>query len=290
MKKKCVFLLSFLLTALVCGCDGNEGDNSNAIIDVAFENLSADGSAGVGTTKLMLKFSEATAELTADDITLSAGDTGAVKGELSDKGFARYELSVKGIEKTGKIGVGVTKSGYEITPSSLEVTVYYGIKIGDIAPGGGIIFYINPDPDPDTDGWKCMEVAPARWYEGIVGDPKAALGYYGIFLENGEGIGAGKENTDKIIAALNSPDGTTAAELCRAYRGGGMEDWYLPSSGELQEMYHSVLTQGKFAIYDDYWSSSDINDQAGVHISFDDGNWSFSSKSADYYVRPARRF
>jgi hypothetical protein len=88
----------------------------------------------------------------------------------------------------------------------------------------------------------------------------------------GDGIGAGKSNTAKIIAS----DGGSinAAQLCADYRGGYYSDWYLPSISELQLMrlqrdfidgiiYNSYFDEmeGRLIIdYKVYWSSTESID------------------------------
>ena len=95
---------------------------------VAFSGLSANGTAGsVTTTQLTLTFDKAITGLTAADITLTAGSTGATKGALSGSG-PTYTLEVNGITAAGTVTVGVSKSGYTFAPASQTVTV-------NVAPG-----------------------------------------------------------------------------------------------------------------------------------------------------------
>lgn len=75
-----------------------------------------------GSPTLTLTFDKVIAGLTAADITISAGDTGAVKGELMGSGPA-YTLGLTGVTKPGAITVTVSKKGYEINPSFKTVTV-----------------------------------------------------------------------------------------------------------------------------------------------------------------------
>jgi hypothetical protein len=93
--------------------------------EAAFSGLTADGSSSITTTKLILTFDKDITGLTAADITL----TGAVKGTLTGKDAGVYELAVSGITAEGQVTVGVTKSGYAITPASRQVTVYYQFPI-----------------------------------------------------------------------------------------------------------------------------------------------------------------
>jgi hypothetical protein len=93
-------------------------------IAAAFTNLTADGSDTATTTKLTLTFDKDIAELSAEDITLDDGSTGAVKGSLTRTGTGVYELAVSGITAGGSVTVAVSKPGYNITGGAKTVTVY----------------------------------------------------------------------------------------------------------------------------------------------------------------------
>ena len=95
-------------------------------IPVTFNSLTADGSETVTTTKLILVFDKDIGGLSAGDITLDAGETGAVKGALTRTGTGLYELAVTGITASGEVSVTVAKGGYDISgnPQTAEV-VYY---------------------------------------------------------------------------------------------------------------------------------------------------------------------
>jgi hypothetical protein len=102
------------------------------IADVEFIGLTADGSAMVPTTKLSLQFDQDIPGLTAEDIFLYSGSTGAEKGTLSKIGMGEYEIVVYDITKDGQISVYLDKKGYNIDPRTKDVTVF-------AAPGSGII-------------------------------------------------------------------------------------------------------------------------------------------------------
>ena len=118
--------------------------------------------------------------------------------------------------------------------------------VGDEGPGGGIVFYVNPNAS--TDGWTYLEITKEKIGEYPFGyripkssSPVAVGGTV-------EDIGKGKENTDALVNGMDLGDGTAytttsgsgtkgkyAAKECRNYKGGGLNDWYLPSIGELLE-------------------------------------------------------
>ena len=77
------------------------------------------------------------------------------------------------------------------------------LKIGDIGPGGGIVFYIE--------GNTVFEVS-------------------------------------EILGKVNWE---TAKQICKDFRGGGYDDWYLPNIDELNFVYRNTDFEGV------YWSSSE---------------------------------
>ncbi|MDR2702486.1 MAG: formylglycine-generating enzyme family protein [Spirochaetaceae bacterium] len=115
------------------GCS-NPGDTSTGdTTGVTFTSLTADGSATATTTKLTLTFDKDITGLSAADITLTSGSTGAVKGSLARTGTGVYELAVAGITAGGSVTVAVSKSGYTITGGPKTVTVYRYVSPTDIA-------------------------------------------------------------------------------------------------------------------------------------------------------------
>jgi formylglycine-generating enzyme required for sulfatase activity len=102
-------------------------------ISVTFTNLTADGSTTDTTTKLTLTFDKDITGLSAADIVLDAGSTGAVKGTLYRTGIGIYDLVIGGITTGGSVTVAVSKSGYDITGGPKTVTVYHYVSPTDIA-------------------------------------------------------------------------------------------------------------------------------------------------------------
>ncbi len=127
-------------------------------------------------------------------------------------------------------------------------------KIGERGPGGGWIFYDKGNSDG---GWRYLEAAPdelttregAEWgcYKKEIADAK------------GTAIGTGKSNTQAILKSCG--EAGIAARLCAEYRGGGKEDWFLPSRDELHLMYKNLHLKriGDFnKVITFYWSSSEF--------------------------------
>lgn len=126
--------------------------------------------------------------------------------------------------------------------------------LGDIGPGGGRIFYYSPV------GFNCgptraatckyLEVAPALW-NGGASDPGRTWAQFSnqtLAVNNASspetatatGIGWGYRNTRAIILQGNANTASSAAALADSHTvtisGVVYDDWYLPSSSELNQM------------------------------------------------------
>jgi hypothetical protein len=92
---------------------------------LSFLDLAQDGSDWKTTSMLTLTFSEDIAGLTADHLTLESS-TGAAKGSLARIGTGVYELALRSsVSSGGSVRVGVSKTGYTVSPSYRDITVYF---------------------------------------------------------------------------------------------------------------------------------------------------------------------
>ena len=100
---------------------------------------------------------------------------------------------------------------------------------------------------------------------------------------------SGKANTRAIMTDCSEKD--TAAMKCTLYRGGGRDDWFLPSKNELNMIYHNLH---KAAIGDfdpfNYWSSSEEDASYAWNQHFKDGTPYDSNKSYSLRFRAIRAF
>lgn len=126
-------------------------------------------------------------------------------------------------------------------------------EVYDKGPGGGLVVYDAGERKP----WgRYLEVAPAGW-NGSSPDPAVewcsenASGY-GNRLATGSEAGTGPSNTALII---NECGQSSAAGKAASYRGGGLDDWYLPPSDEMQYMYNMRSEVGGLT-QNTYWTSS----------------------------------
>lgn len=97
---------------------------------------------------------------------------------------------------------------------------------GEIGPGGGLIFLRS--------GGRTYEMAPNDWNPAIEGPNGSGAVWCGenASVVTGNGVGTGAANTTAMLARCTSG----AANVARAYNGGGFTDWYLPSKDELNAM------------------------------------------------------
>jgi hypothetical protein len=173
-------------------------------------------------------------------------------------------------------------------------------KVGDIGPGGGIIFFVdryNEYPD-----FTYLEVATIdfhvqlTWSSGFYDDETETSNYVVVPNAYHRGLGGGFQNTAEIVAVATS-DSTSenAAKYCDSLTLGGQSDWYLPSISEARliskVLYYDFFSSTAMDVYTpNLWSSTQINDQA-AWVMFGDNRNFFSKDSLDnIYVAPMRRF
>ena len=148
--------------------------------------------------------------------------------------------------------------------------------IGDIGPGGGVVFYDAGSVQP----WgRFLEAGPALARTEWCDDSTPSV------AGTKEWIGSGKKNTELIADACRSGAANTVSD----YDGGGKNDWFLPSKDELNELYKQRDSVGGFE-KGYYWSSSQYGADAAWLQLFTNGNQDGSDKDGTLGVRPVRAF
>jgi len=178
--------------------------------------------------------------------------------------------------KTATVTHSTVTSTYTLTVSAAGI-----YAIGDTGPSGvGKVFYIT------NGGLNGMEAAPNTWNGGTV-DPTAQWKTANIDTAGtSTAIGAGYANTYTYMIGAEHP----AAALCRAYTGGGRNDWFLPSKDELNQMYLQKENIGGF-LADLFWSSSQLDSNLAWSQSFTYGGVKYYYNKGNFqYVRPVRAF
>jgi uncharacterized protein (TIGR02145 family) len=162
--------------------------------------------------------------------------------------------------------------------------------IGDLYLGGKIA-YLDAS---GIHGFVCAlsdQSTGSKWYNissittGATNTELETSGVYGVSKSGG------RKNTDAIIQAQGA--GTYAASICASLTIGGATagDWYLPSQGELNQMYINKTILGGFATSPNaYWSSNENYMSNAFFQSLDNGYQGISDKGALWYVRAIRAF
>ena len=193
--------------------------------------------------------------------------------------------------------------GFVPSPAVAVTTCAQGgvCTVGDIGPGGGIVFYVAVTPFTATGtpcGTNCyyLEAAPtsgtSAWTDAQYawsGNTSTSIG------GTGTAIGTGYANTLAIVG--QSGGGSTASRagtISRAYRGpNNLSDWYLPSKSELAELWNRKAISGLVPESGRYfWSSSESQACCAWVNKFDPSNTinDFAKNSGSVYVRPIRAF
>jgi hypothetical protein len=126
--------------------------------------------------------------------------------------------------------------------------------------GGGVIYYV------DYTG-----------YHGFIVDtmsrrPEApfTVDRKGRGIEGAGSRSNGKLNTNNIVLAVGDT-GFYAAKMCKDYRGGGFNDWYLPALDQLSELFKQkevLKLHGDFDFSDVFFWSSTMNGTNACHVNF----------------------
>jgi hypothetical protein len=219
-------------------------------------------------------------------------------GSISATGYGTTSTSLTlTLTSPAIVSTSIFKFTVESTVSSCATG---GVcNVGDTGPGGGIVFYkaVSAFACGPTRSNNCyyLEAAPATWSGGSdatisvswSGNTTQSVGSAGGDTATATGIGWGYRNTLAAIAQSNTSN--KAVTLARAYNGGGLSDWFLPSRDELNLIYTNRVIIGGTST-NSYWSSSEASSTNTWMTSFSDGsNWS-NGKSGGDRLRPIRAF
>ena len=219
------------------------------------------------------------------------------------------------------LGATASNDVCEVVPNPVSGSSY---TCGAAGPGGGTVFYASSTAFACGEGLAStcnyLEVAPNLWAPNSQNSCKQAGGSCGgsaqqtsDFSGNGTGItyctgsgqknvipgtwatavGSGYANTTAMIPMCNPSD---AANVARAYDGGGMTDWSVPSEYELAALFNFPYrnTIGGFPPAK-YWSSTGYsnNNKTATVVNFGStGNLMSAGldKNQGWGFRPVRAF
>jgi hypothetical protein len=250
-----------------------------------------------------------------------------------------------GITITGATGTFTVTFSTPVAQSStvFKLTIQSGLntpfKVGDRGPGGGFIYYVSDagfncgatfTNTGSPTGGKCkyLEVATSDWQASEYTHPWAigtktsgnAIQNISTIADDASeynnvlGVGLGYKNSIAIIAQngpYNVMTNDYAAGAAHAYTGGSQNDWYLPTTaelnllcrwargvapsvttvcadGSLNSSTYGASSAGFIGTY--YWSSSEIQNNMAWTQFFSGGGQTGVEKYAGSSVRPVRAF
>lgn len=207
--------------------------------------------------------------------------------ESPNSTLGNFEFSVNNLSRNTTYYV--RSFGYNTTTN-----VYYSTDVvtfktsGYIGVSGGYVLY---DKGSYSNGWRYLEIAPNdATYNGSNlmkwGCPTTSI------MQTSTEVGTGLENTNRIIQYCS--DANCAARVCSNYSINGVDDWFLPSKGELYLMMSSLNGLVNFGdnINQTHWSSSEYDAGTAhlVNTYYNFGPAFGISKNLGNLVRPMRRF
>ena len=213
------------------------------------------------------------------------------------------------IAPTTTTTIAPTTTTTTVAPTTTSTVAPALYSMGDPGPGGGTIFYVDMTR---VEGSRYFEVACFGWQnncDGEAPDPNVAWGCDETAISGADGtaIGTGEQNTADIVAGC--ADVGIAAKLADGYSKNDLDDWFLPSKDELNELCKYALTTGQAQgsatvcrgatprsdfsneTLDNFWSSSEQDSTNASYQYIGTGIQSRARKSDDgLHVRPVRSF
>jgi hypothetical protein len=208
-----------------------------------------------------------------------------------------------------------TVSGGTASASSSSSSSSATYALGETGPGGGVVFYVQASGgsfistgSACTPNCKYLEAVPVNWGNGITvagsetsgattRDPnlKWCSDTSTQLNATGTAIGTGLANTNLMNGCTSG-----AGFHSRAYRGGGLSDWYLPSRAEMLQMFRYNYRQTppvslSMTDMDNYWSSTESSGSLAIRTDVNpgcgDGGCQYDQyKTQAHSVRPVRAF
>ncbi|CAN2241091.1 lectin_L-type domain containing protein [Candidatus Planktophila versatilis] len=233
-------------------------------------------------------------------ITVSKADTITVTTTLSTSSVT-YTESPAAITTTQTVTGLVNSETATVTSTYTANSCEYGgtCAIGDVAPGGGYVFYVSATTinvaTGISSGGIYLATAPQTWSGGSI-DPNASFGCGSTNIAStSDSVGSGAENTRLINAGCATAG--IASRLAADSSAEGFTDWFIPSIDELTLIYNNLKLNSLSNLQSwNYWSSTQ-----GTTLSYGKYWWFGSgavsgqtdknnSAASNMYVRPIRAF
>lgn len=222
-------------------------------------------------------------------------------------GYYRVYLASSGgklsAPATNLVTISVPRGGAPV--ASLSCADGGACAIGDIGPGGGVVFILTTTAGNTTG--RTFEAAPKNWDGGAQdGTAQWCAASDASVSGLGTAIGTGSTNSSSIATTCTSSGRDDAAQYVRGKTIGGKSDWFLPSRDEALEIYNQrTVFTGAYAINATnvdtarYLTSSQDSDYStglsnaiGAYLqgSGFPGTAQGVSKSFAFSIRPVRSF
>lgn len=214
---------------------------------------------------------------------------------LSNGGFVKLpavdgsETKVTAGSNVTITGSGTTASPYVINASSGSAAHYVGELYG-----GGVVFWVDQTGQHGLIV-SMIDLSTVQAWSNITGQ---------LIGTTAQSDWDGNSNTTAITG--QSGHTSSAAKLCADYTNadygtGTYSDWYLPSRGELNDLWNNLKAVQKALDSDGnssttaiaknyYWSSSEYSSNGAWTFYFDYGVAYSVTKDGTYYVRAVRAF
>ena len=233
-------------------------------------------------------------------ITFAKADTITVTTTLSTSSVT-YTESPAAITATQTVSGLVNSETATVTSTYTGNSCEYGgtCVIGNVAPGGGYVFYVSATTINVATGISTggiyLATAPQTWSGGAV-DPNASFGCGSTNIAGtSDAVGSGAENTRLINAGCATAG--IASRLAADSTAEGFTDWFIPSIDELALIYNNLKVNSLSNLQSwNYWSSTQGTTSAyGKYWWFGSGAVSGqtdknNSAGSNMYVRPIRAF
>lgn len=225
-------------------------------------------------------------------VSIEIGGGTVVSGSFSTINWSNGSYFIKNeTDPTGGTNYTITGTSQLLSvPYALYAKTAGGHYVGELY-GGGIVVSV----------WKISEVEHGLIASLIDLSPGiiwTTTSYQSTTVPNGALSPIdGLANSNAIVAQAGTGI-TYAAGLCRAYSAtgdGGLNDWYLPASWELNQCYNAAFvvntilgaTNGFQVDY--YWSSTESNSYSAMY-QFSVGEVNDNGKGQTFRVRAVRRY
>jgi hypothetical protein len=230
-------------------------------------------------------------------ITFAKAETITVTTTLSSNSVTYNELPANVTVTQTVIGLANSDTPTVTTSYTLNSCQSGGsCVVGDLAPGGGYVFYVSATPINIATGVSTggiyLATAPQTWYGGAA-DPTAGWGCNGTDITGtSEAVGSGAQNT--WLNTIGCATAGRASRLAADSSAEGFTDWFMPSIGELNLIYSNLKLSNLSDLNGSYyWSSTQSASSpasSATYRAFNGGGTGTADKDSIFSVRPIRAF